>query len=127
MKQSAGHYVGWELPEGERKRLLVQFPPLYPDVIAHHVTLVFGVGADCPLPEETQGFVVGIADDRVRVQALVIEVGGTTDRPDGSTYHITWSIDKRAGAKPVHSNEVVKKDARSVERTPVVLIPKLFP
>ena len=23
---------------------------------------------------------------------MVVELDGTTDRPDGSTYHITWSL-----------------------------------
>lgn len=119
-------YVGWEIPERERKRLLALFPPRYPDVIAHHVTLAFGVEPSHSLPDETYGFVVGIADDGVGVQALVMEVGGTTDRPDGSTYHVTWSIDRESGAKPVHSNNVVKNGWKPVDIVCVNLIPKMF-
>jgi hypothetical protein len=35
---------------------------------------------------------VGADDDCAHVQALVVEIGGTTRRPDGSTYHATWSL-----------------------------------
>ena len=34
---------------------------------------------------------VGVDDDGAGVQALVVEIGGAARRPDGSTYHITWS------------------------------------
>jgi hypothetical protein len=120
-------YVGWALPEGERSRLLALFPPAYPDVIAHHVTLAFGVADDSPLPDQTAGVVVGIADDGEKVQALVIEIGGTTDRPDGSTYHITWSLDRSRGARPVDSNRVIaERGFEQVPRIPVKLEPKLF-
>lgn len=120
-------YVGWLLSEPERQRLLALFEPRYPDVVAHHVTLAFGVGEDHPLPSETQGFVAGIADDNKGVQALVIEIGGTTARPDGSTYHITWSLDRAAGAKPVDSNRVIRDlGYERVPQVPVRLIPKWF-
>jgi hypothetical protein len=47
---------------------------------------------DFPLPMEAEGVVVGVADDEVGVQALVVEIGGTTRRPDGATFHIPWSL-----------------------------------
>ena len=39
------------------------FPPAYSKVVAHHVTLRAGVPQDTSLPTETEGFVVGVADD----------------------------------------------------------------
>jgi len=39
------------------------------------------------------------------VQALVIRIEGSTRRPDGGTYHITWSL--APGRRPVESNEVI--------------------
>ena len=121
-------YIGWELPEGERSRLLALFPAVYPDVIAHHITQSRrGVTQDEPLPEETQAMVVGVANDGVRVQALVCAVGGTTTRPDGKTYHVTWSLDRAQGAKPVMSNDVIReKGWEAVPRIPFRIIPKLF-
>ena len=53
------------------------------------------------------GFVVGVADDGAGVQALVVEIGGTTRRPDGSTYYITWSLGP--GRRAVESNDVIRQ------------------
>jgi len=39
------------------------------------------------------------------VQALIIRIGGTTDRGDGSHYHITWSLGPGREAK--ESNDVL--------------------
>jgi hypothetical protein len=35
---------------------------------------------------------------------LVVAINGATTRPNGGTYHITWSINKDAGKKPNDSN-----------------------
>jgi hypothetical protein len=83
--------------------------PVYPDVVAHHVTLEAKALAGVPLPSETMGEIVGEADDGRGVQAIVVRIGGTTDRPGGSTYHITWSVDRSRGRKPVESNDVIRK------------------
>lgn len=101
--------TGWKLPADERRRLLDRFAPRFADVVAHHVTLDAEAGADTPLPREASGEVVGEIDDGTGVQALVVRIGGTTDRPDGSTYHITWSLDKRAGRHAKESNDVIAR------------------
>jgi hypothetical protein len=98
--------TGWRLDPEDRARLLEQFAPRYADIIAEHVTLQFG-GA-CALPRERSGEVIGEADDGAGAQALVVRIGGTSDRPDGSTYHITWSLDRNRGRKPVQSNDVIR-------------------
>ena len=56
-----------------------------------------------------RGEIVGQADDGRGVQAHVVRIGGTTKRPDGSTYHITWSLDRSRGRKPVESNDVIAR------------------
>jgi hypothetical protein len=94
---------GLLLPDAERARLLQRFPPRYPDAVAHHVTIPEGAKAS---PEGAE--IVGVADDGAGVQALVVRLGGTTDRPDGSTWHVTWSLDRRAGRRPVESNDVIR-------------------
>lgn len=101
--------TGWKLDPGDREQLLVRFKPLFPDVIADHVTLRTGTDGDTPLPEQTSGEIVGEADDGAGVQALVVRIGGTTDRSDGSTYHITWSLDRSRGRRAVESNEVIAR------------------
>jgi hypothetical protein len=102
-----GHIVGWMLDREDRAALLRDFPPAYPRLVADHVTLQSGLPPRPTLPSATEGSVVGIADDGAGVQALVVEIGGTTDRPDGSTYHITWSL--ADGRKPVESNDVIRR------------------
>jgi hypothetical protein len=102
----SGNVIGWKLPDDERSRLLERFPPRYERTIADHVTLRVGVSADTPLPTEDQAKVVGRADDGDSLECLVVEIGGTTDRPDGSTYHITWSLGPERKAK--ESNDVLR-------------------
>ena len=99
--------VGRLLHPEDRDRLLAVFPPAYPRVVARHVALEGGEPPDFPLPGEAEGFVVGVADDGAGVQALVVEIGGSTRRPDGSTFHITWSLGARRRA--VESNDVIRE------------------
>ena len=68
---------------------------------------------------------VGIADDNNGVQALVLSIGNTTNRWDGGTYHITWSLAE--GRKPVESNKVVKNFLTLDDPIVINLIPKFFP
>jgi hypothetical protein len=97
--------TGWKLDRAQRGELLQQFPPAYARIDADHVTLQTEASADAPLPGETMGEIVGRADDGRGVEAMVVSIGGTTDRPDGSTYHLTWSLAE--GRKAVESNDVI--------------------
>ena len=98
--------TGWRLDRDDRSELLDRFPPKFPDTVAEHVTLQSGT--DCPLPTARTGEVIGEIDDGAGVQALVVRIGGTEKRPDGSTYHITWSLDRPAGRRAVESNDVIR-------------------
>jgi len=98
-----GTVTGWKLPRDERERLLERFLPKYENVIADHVTLRVG-GTE--LPRKPDARIVGRADDGQSLECLVVELDGTTDRPDGSTYHITWSLG--AGRKAIESNDVLR-------------------
>jgi len=102
-----GTVTGWKLPSDERERLLQRFPPKYTNVIADHVTLRVGASAGTPLPRKPDVTrIVGRADDGDSLECLVVDLDGTTDRPDGSTYHITWSLGP--GRKARESNEVLR-------------------
>ena len=102
-----GTVTGWKLPQVERELLLRRFPPKYDEVVADHVTLRVGATAETPLPPEPgNAKVVGRADDGNSLECLVVELDGTTDRPDGSTYHITWSLGP--GRKARESNDVLR-------------------
>lgn len=97
--------TGWKLDRGQRAELLQQFPPRYRNAVADHVALASKAAADAPLPEETEAEIVGRADDGQGIEAMVVRLGGTTGRPDGSTWHITWSLEDGREAK--ESNEVI--------------------
>lgn len=97
--------IGWKLDPDQRKELLQQFPPKFRNVIADHVTLRAKTSKDAPLPQETDAEIVGRVDDGSGVEAMVVRLGGTTDRPDGSTYHITWSL--ADGRRAKESNDVL--------------------
>jgi hypothetical protein len=96
---------GWKLDRTERDALLARFAPCHARPIADHVTLKVGVPARSPAPPDTQGEIVGRADDGAGVEAMVVRIGGTTDRPGGGTYHITWSL--AAGRTARESNDVI--------------------
>ena len=101
-----GTVTGWKVRRDERVQLLERFPPRYSEVVADHVTLKLGANQDTPLPREVEARIVGRADDGDSLECLVVEIDGTTDRPDGSTYHITWSLG--AGRHARESNDVLR-------------------
>lgn len=122
-----GSVIGWKVDRGEREALLERFPPRYPDAVADHVTL----DADAqrkPLPGEVRAAIVGRADDGSGVEAMVAALDGSTDRPDGSTFHITWSLDKAKGRRARESNDVIRERGWTPldEPVPVTVKPARF-
>ena len=101
-----GTVTGWKLPETERELLLRRFPPSYENVVADHVTLRVGATPQTPLPARPSAEVIGRADDGRGLECLVVALDGTTDRPDGSTYHITWSLGP--GREARESNDLLR-------------------
>ena len=114
-----GTVIGWKLPWGERERLLELFSPRYANAVADHVTLSVGANASTPLPPTVSARIVGRADDGESLECLVVEIDGTTDRPDGSTYHITWSLGP--GRKARESNDVLRDHGWERLEAPVTI------
>ena len=101
-------YHAFVLAPESREALLKKHPPQYPEVIAHHVTHSFGVPKGSQPPHHPKSVeVIGHVDDGKGVQAAVVKVDGREYRPDGKRYHVTISIDRNKGRKPVHSNDVI--------------------
>ena len=120
-----GTVLGWKLPPDQRAQLIERFPPRYENVVADHVTLRVGATAASPLPVKPEARVVGRADDGSSLECLVVELDGTTDRPDGSTYHITWSLGP--GRRARESNDVLRDFGwKPVEPIAVTLEPARF-
>ena len=119
-----GTVTGWKLGQADREMLLQRFRPKYENVIADHVTLRTGA---TPLPRRPESSrVVGRADDGKSLECLVVKLDGTTERPDGSTYHITWSLGP--GRKARESNDVLRDKGWDYIETPldIALIPARF-
>ena len=119
--------IGWALDREQRKELLQQFPPKFDNVVADHVTLAAKAKQDAALPCERLGEIVGRIDDGEGVEALVVAIDDSTDRPDGSIYHITWSLGEGRRAK--ESNDVIARLGWTAIDLPmpVRLIPSRWP
>lgn len=119
--------IGWKLDCDQRERLLAQFPPRYAKVVADHVTLRGEVAADSALPERVEAQIVGRVDDGRGVEAMVVAISGTTRRPDGGVYHITWSL--APGRHARESNDVLGAHGWTAlpDAIPITLAPQLFP
>lgn len=120
-----GSVIGWRLDRDQRADLLERFPPRYANAIADHVTLDSEAGGK-PLPEPVEAEILGHVDDGRGVEAMVVAVGGTTDRPDGSTFHITWSLGPGRAAR--ESNDALKGGGwrRFDQSVPVAIRPARF-
>jgi hypothetical protein len=118
--------IGWKLAPAERDVLLARFPPRYANAIADHVTLRARVAEGAALPPPCVAAIVGRSDDGRGVEAMVVQIDGSSGRPDGGTYHITWSL--QPGRKAVESNDVIAKSGwKPVEPPqPVTLHPACF-
>ena len=59
------------------------------------------------MAQPQQAEIVGSISDGEGLQALIVVVGGNSGRPDGGTFHITWSLDRSRGREAVQSNDVI--------------------
>ena len=119
-------YTAHVLNEADRTGLMMKFPPKYSKWVGHHITVQFGVPADTEAPEQAEIKVVGYKDSGDGIEALVCSVNGETQREDGSTFHITWSLNPDTH-KPVDSNKLLNNGRyqlvlpTTVDTTPEVL------
>lgn len=97
--------TGWKLDRRQRDELLRQYPPRYATVVADHVTLKAQENSEAAPPPIGTARIVGRADDQCGVEAMVVEIDGGTTRPDGGTWHITWSLAE--GRRARESNDVI--------------------
>ena len=101
-----GTVIGWKLDRNQRDQLLKAHPPRYEQAVADHVTLQTEA-KDKPLPSSVRPTIDAWTSRGSGVEAMVVTIDGTTDRPDGSTYHITWSLG--SGRRARESNDVLKE------------------
>lgn len=131
-------YEAFVITDAARDMLAEIFPPMYPNWVGHHVTHRFGVPRDEMYP---YGHLVRAVDGECEVgtygvnvigqtwedgiEVLVCTVNGWSERPDGRTYHITWSLDPEAGFKPVDSNRVIAERG-TMSHVPAIPIDTTF-
>jgi hypothetical protein len=124
-------YNGYLLTDAARDQLLETVPPMFADVVAHHVTHEFGVYET--LPPDVPSVRVLAVSNNTTVQAVVVSVfdrvGGYLRPSDNSVYHITLSLDKAAGAKAVDSNDMLTGNSKWQLVTPfdLAVVPTFFP
>jgi hypothetical protein len=119
-------YTAYLLSEKSRKTLYFLFPPKYPEFIGHHITEEFGVPEGTEPPEQPKLVeVVGYIDNGDGVEGFLVEVNGNTQRPSGGKYHITWSIDRDRGYKPVHTNKYTG-NAENIDPIKIEVEPKVL-
>lgn len=121
-------YTAYVLTDETREMLLSKFSPKYNDVIAHHITIEFGVQKDTPTPAEpTSVKVIGYVDDPEGIEALVVSVNGSKTRPDGKVYHITLSLD-REKFTPKDSNDLIEANKRFklIRSIPIAVTPEVL-
>lgn len=99
-------YTAYILTDVVRAHLLSIFTPKHSDILCHHITESFGTHSVDYLPEPSLVIVIGQSFDE-SLECLVVEVNGKQFRPDGKRYHITLSLNRSVGRKPVDSNKVI--------------------
>lgn len=122
-----------------RSALEAQFPPQFSKFVGHHVTYQFGASDKDPLPPAGQYHVVGYVDITEPnygeigdgLEAFVISIKlphqsrGHTERPDGGTFHITWS--HGPSYSPKDSIELVSKGFQEINPIEIELEPVFLP
>ena len=107
----ASQYLAFELSGASRVSLWTQFKPHFKKVMCQHITVQFNLTEESAVLLQEQlananlqvvGFQIGDG-----VECLVVEVNGSSRRPDGGCYHITLSL--ADGHKPVESNQLIKQ------------------
>lgn len=115
------HYLAFVLDATSHAAMVAAYPPKFAKVYAHHVTLAFNP-TEADVAKFTGVDHVTVIDHVVdhvrRVECAVVEVNGTSRRPDGKTFHVTLSL--TPPAKPVDSNAAI--DDRTVARDPSLVL-----
>lgn len=83
-------YYAYKLDEATREGLLATFAPAYPNVEVDHILYKYGAdGESMPHPERME--IIGMHDNGNGLQAALVRINGSVERPDGNLYHIIWS------------------------------------
>lgn len=118
-------YSGWELTTEAREELIKKYPPLYSNVVCHHITYEYG--PEAKLPPKAKVEVVGRTTSMIGLDVLIVKINGSFVREhNDSIYHITLSLGQ--GKRPVDSNRAAKEGLWVIDEAPfeVEATPKQF-
>lgn len=110
MKFEKGHYLAFVLSDNARSMLLLSFRPKFSKVYVHHVTVEFRLTQEKldkilqELGDPKKVVLTGFSRSD-HLELATVTLNGKTKRPDGGTYHITYSLDPPK--KPVDSNQLL--------------------
>jgi hypothetical protein len=98
------NYSGWWVMNKSHilMTLASTFPAEYPNVYLDHITHKY---PDFSSLEPVDAYIIGYVKNEY-IQAFIVSINGNTIRPDGKTYHITYSVAE--GHKPVESNKAIE-------------------
>jgi len=114
-------YTAYVLTDETRTYLEAKFPPRYSKFVGHHVTIEFGVPRDTVPPTAAEEVkVLGRIDSGDGLEALVVSVNGSRERPDGKAFHITWSLEPEKYS-PKDSNELLSNSLRYTMSVPHII------
>lgn len=105
IREAITAFNGYSIDGPVRDKLIDLFPPMFDRVALHHITYQYGVEESLP-PTATVAKIVATVSNE-RAQALVVEINGTTERPNGQTFHITVSYAASQGASAKDSNQAI--------------------
>lgn len=95
-------YSCYKLTDTAKQRLLTIIKPRFKNIKADHITYEFPSNELPPIVNEC--FIYAECHDN-NIQAVLVNINGKTERPDGKKYHIT--ISHNDNVKPVQSNTMI--------------------
>lgn len=128
-KKERTGYVGWEISEASRSKILSLIHPSFERVIAHHITETFGVPESHPLPKGNRATLLHHLKGH-DIECVTVSIDGSTERPNGQKLHITISLTP-GKASPKDSNLLISGQLEIVEDNdieghPVINITPMF-
>ena len=104
-------YLAFKLSEGSKQNLKDLYPPKFSKVYCDHITVAFNLTEELYIQltsqyAEAKLLVIGYAFNGESLECFVVSVDGSTNRPDGDTFHITHSLS--APSAPKDSNALIK-------------------
>lgn len=108
-------YTAYTLTKDSRIALLRALPPAFATVKADHITHIYNAAGSADMPAPARIRITHYICDPAGLDVLKVTVDGKDTKPDGTPYHITWSMDKTVPVGPAMAAHLDLKTPRSYE------------